>query len=325
MMQDGAIDELMSVIFLTTMPDVSITSINVLNADCLAYPTAQVTNKILSMLGRTGDIVNMSDVRGWNPFPWTYRQYAMMVNLLPMINQYGKVSAPGPAASKTRLKDQLTAMQAGDSSSTITVLCLSPLTEFAELLIEYPPFKDLFSSIVWMGGAYRESGQTGPIGNIDTGIAPGANPNAEWNAYWDPDAVQTILESGIEFNIFPLNVTNNVLLTPHIIQQYFLSGSNSYAMLDLAAQMYSMVAFQNGFSFWDTATTAYIGNPTLFTMTPMTISIDTGDDPTTQGTITQDPSGYPMNMATAINVQGFYDYFVQQLKTITIACWPPSS
>ena len=326
LMQDGAIDELMSVIFLTTMPNVSLFNIDILNADCLAYPTMETTVKILNMLGVTNTMVATSDARGWNAFPWTYRQYAMMVNLLPMINQYGNAAAASRPESTKSFSEHLVAAKAGDNPPPSTILCLCPLTDIAAFINAVPDYKDYIDSIVWMGGVWGEAGQAPPIGNIDTGLAPGANPNAEWNAYWDYDAVQTVLGSGIEFNIFPLNVTNNVLLTSQIIEDYFLSGSNSYPMLDLAAQMYSMVAFQTGFSFWDTATTAFIGNPGLFTMTPMNITIDTGPDPTTQGTITAvQTGGYPVNMATTIDVQGFYDYFVGQLKTITIACWPPGS
>ena len=250
----------------------------------------------------------------------------MMVNLLPMINQYGNAAATSRPKSTMSLREHLVAAKAGDNPPPSTILCLCPLTDIAAFISAWPDYQDYIDSIIWMGGVWGEEGQAPPIGNIDTGLAPGANPNAEWNAYWDFDAVQTVLSSGIEFNIFPLNVTNNVLLTSQIIEDRFLSESNSYPMLDLAAQMYSMVAFQTGFSFWDTVTTAYIGKPGLFTMTPMNITIDTGPDPTTQGTITAvQTGGYPVNMATTIDVTGFYEYFVAQLKTISIACWPPGS
>lgn len=175
-----------------------------------------------------------------------------------------------------------------------------------------------------MGGAYTPANQSGPpVGNIDTGLAPGANQSAEWNAYWDPFAVKTVLESGVPLNIFPLNVTNSVVLTPEIISTKLLPESDRYAMLDLAAQMYSLVAFQTGFSFWDSVTTAFIDRPELFTMTPMTIDIDTSGNPARQGTMTIDPDGHPVQMATGIDVEGFYIYLVEQLKKIEVACWPP--
>ncbi len=326
--QDGAIDELMSVILLNTMPDIDCSSIVIVNADCLAEPTYEATVKILEMLGKPSDGVWVSTARGWNPFPWPYRQYAMMVNLLPMINQYGAASKDDysevPTDSST-LYQRIQNIKQTDDDAQITLLCLCPLTPIADLVSLFPDIVSAIDSIVWMGGVYTPAGSTTPFpGNIDTGIAPGANPNAEWNAYWDPFAVQTILESGINLNVFPLNVTNNAFLTPEIIRNYFIAESNNYPMLDLAAQMYSMVAFQAGFSFWDTITTAYIGMPSLFEMTPMNISINTSSNPTKQGTISLNASGFPVNMATAItDVNQFYSYFVSQLKTISISCWPP--
>ena len=65
-------------------------------------------------------------------------------------------------------------------------------------------FANKISEIVWMGGVYKTD-QT-PFGNIDTGIAPGANPYAEWNVYWDPKATQEVLNSGIKIKMFPTGV-----------------------------------------------------------------------------------------------------------------------
>ena len=45
--QDGSIDELMSIIFLTTMPNVKLSLIDIVSGNCLGYPTYEVTCKIL--------------------------------------------------------------------------------------------------------------------------------------------------------------------------------------------------------------------------------------------------------------------------------------
>lgn len=315
LMQDGAVDELISVLLLSSMEDVSIRYIDVLNADCVGYPTYVVTRKLLRMIGAPDDDVFLSNARGWNPFPWTYRQYSMMTNLLPMVNQYrSDISIPDPPPA-SGMMDILQRLQS--EGTGVTFVVLSPLTDMAEVVSTLDDPKSLIDSIVWMGGAYSNDPKKLPAGNIDTGIAPGANPNAEWNAYWDPQALQTVLESGVPLSMFPLNVTNSVLLTPEIIRDRFLKDSRDYALLDLAAQMYSTVAFEAGFSFWDTVTTAYVDQPGLFEMTPMTISVDTGVDPTKQGTITPDAGGYPVEMATSVDVPGFYDYLVRQLKTLS--------
>ena len=95
LIQDGAVDELMSVAMLTAMPvsDVTYAGCIVVNGDCLMAPTIQATFKILNYMatlnpGLPTDTMVFADVesRAVNAFPWTYRQYSMMVNLLPALN-----------------------------------------------------------------------------------------------------------------------------------------------------------------------------------------------------------------------------------------------
>lgn len=322
LIQDGAIDELVSVLLLAAMPQVNLKAVEILNADCLALPTYQATTRLLKMIGR--DLpVTISPARGWNPFPWEYRQYAMMVNLLPMVNQYAADVPVPPPARMVPLAETLAAVRAADPDTPVTILCLGPLTSVAEAIRTLgPAVAAMVDEVVWMGGVYTPPGQSGlPVGNIDTGIAPGANPNAEWNAYWDPEAVRTVLDSGLPLTMFPLNVTNSVILTPDIIRRYFLAGAGQWPILDLMAQMYAMVAFQAGFSFWDTATTAYLGDPDLYGFATYPLVVDTSMDPATQGTLAIDPAGAPVKMATSIRTDGadgFYDYLVASLKTLPV-------
>ena len=94
---DGATDELMSILFAASMPNIDLKGIMVLNADCQGYPTAKVSSKLLDLISLKDIPVNVSGARGWNPFPWTYRQYSLMVNLFPIVNQYQEdVIVPEP-------------------------------------------------------------------------------------------------------------------------------------------------------------------------------------------------------------------------------------
>jgi purine nucleosidase len=319
---DGATDELMSILLAASMPNINVKGIVVVNADCLAYPTAIVSSKLLDLIGLAGVPVAVSGVKGWNAFPWTYRQYSMMVNLLPIVNQYKEdVVVPDPIMDSS-LAAMVDAIYHENSNTPITLLCLSPVTDIAEALSSDPNFQSKIAEIVWMGGVYIT--QDTPAGNIDTGIAPGANPNAEWNVYWDPKSAQDVLASGIPVTMFPLNVTNDVTLSTDIIRQYFLPKSGDFPSLSLATQMYALVAFENGFCFWDTAATAYLGNPELYSFERAIVTVNTSPDPELQGTLSVEfipPESMittSINVATKINVEGFYEYYVQQLETLTL-------
>lgn len=317
---DGATDELMSILFAASMPDINLKGIMVLNADCQGYPTAKVSSKLLDLIDHIDIPVAVSGARAWNAFPWTYRQYSLMVDLLPMVNQYKQnVQVPEPQMDFPLVK-MVDKVYRENNDTPVTLLCLSPVTDIADALKSDSAFKNKISEIIWMGGVYITKETT--AGNIDTGVAPGANPNAEWNVYWDPQATKEVLDSGIKIKMFPLNVTNSVTLSGDIIRQYFLPDSDQYPALSLAAQMYSLVAFQYGFSFWDTAATAYLGNPCLYTFKKATVEVDTSADPTKQGTLQvefitdEQPVETSVEIATSINVDQFYDYYVKQLKTL---------
>jgi len=318
-MHDGAIDELICIPFLQSMPNISLSGIWITPSDCLGFPTATVCSQMLQFINSSTTALFLSDSSSQRPFPWIYRQYALMVNLLPLLNVAGSSEIKAPHMISGRSNRNSFADKSifnvikkeNDKQGEATVfLVTSPLTDFVLLLEAIPELKSEIASIVWMGGSISAGG------NIDTGIAIGANPNAEWNAYWDPFAVDTVLRSGIEINIFPLDVTNKFILTPDVLRQYFIPGAVSSQMLDLAAQMYALVAFQNGFSFWDTAAAAFLGNPGLFTMTQENINIHIDEsDPNTFGCITVG-GGYPVNIASTNQVTQFYQYLTVQLAGI---------
>jgi purine nucleosidase len=312
-LQDGAVDELMSVVLAATIPGITIAGIGVVNADCLATPTMQVTCKILDLLGLQNIPVTKSVARGVNPFPWSYRQYSMMANLLPMLNTgYPKQPVLINETTEDMLIRLITKnMQQGNPK--MKVLVLSPLTPLVTAWQKEPAIKDGIAEIIWMGGALKPKGDNCgmPYGNVDTGIAPGANSNAEWNAYWDPYAVKNVLASKVPLTMFPLNATNLVMLTPEKVLQ-FAPNSNKYPLYALAGQMYCTVAFEGGYAFWDTVTTAYLGKPDLFTIKKMKLAnITEGDN---QGNITEDAKGKDVNVVTEVKVNGFYEYIFKQWK-----------
>lgn len=81
-------------------------------------------------------------------------------------------------------------------------------TDFAAAIETDLAILSSIGEVVWMGGTVNAGG------NIDTGIAPGANPDAEWNAYWNPQSVLTVPQSGVKVSMFPLDITNSTLLAP---------------------------------------------------------------------------------------------------------------
>ena len=326
LMHDGAVDELVCIPFLASMaPAVQLTSVWITPADCLGYPTANACGRMQQLIGQPDLPLFLSDSSSERPFPWEYRQYAMMVNLLPILNPQPPVTIPPPrtvsfgsagiSASMTAFYDGVkAATDATGERAIFLVTC--PMTDLAALLERNPALLDLIEEVVWMGGTINAGG------NIDTGIAVGANPNAEWNAYWDPASVEAVLQSGVPFTMFPLDITNQTLLAPATLQQYFLPQAPANTMMNLTSQMYALVAFQGGYSFWDTLTAAYIGRPDMFALQPQNITIDTDPTSNTFGQFTTG-SGSPVQLCTTFAAGAgpntFYEYLTQQLMSLSVS------
>jgi purine nucleosidase len=308
MLQDGAVDELMSVVLATRMTGIDLVGIGVANADCLGEPTARATQKILSLLGEQIP-VGVSSARAVNAFPWEYRQYSLMVDLLPILNRTSPPPQPVGDAEQMLIDAAKACIGQG---TKLMVLVLCPLTPLVRALRRDPSIKQGIGAVIWMGGALEPTpNECGPYGNVDTGLAPGANPNAEWNAFWDPSAVAETFASGLPIWMFPLNVTNQVFLDRAFILGLG-AGSGANPIYDLAGQMYAMVAFQAGYSFWDTVTTAYLGQPGLFAVTKLNLSVHTQGEQ--QGTIFVDANGTAVTVATKVDADGFRSYLMQAWK-----------
>ena len=114
--------------------------------------------------------------------------------------------------------------------------------------------------------------------------------------------------SGIPITMFPLNLTNQVTMNSDFIYGLAPEGSAS-PIYDLAGQLYSMVAFQAGYSFWDTVATAFLDAPTLFSGTQEMALTITTDGPG-QGSITEASGGAAVSVPTQVDVDGFYRYLM---------------
>ncbi|NOQ71770.1 MAG: hypothetical protein GQ574_07210 [Crocinitomix sp.] len=306
-LQDGAVDELISVALVATMQNINLLGIVVVNADCRAAPTVDVTQKVLNLMQQPNIPITTSTARAINAFPWTYRQYSMMANMLPMLNITPNTVPPSTVSGEQMIVD-LIQNNMDQGGENVKILVLSPMTPLTTALSMNANIRNGIAEILWMGGALPPA-----TGNVDPGLSPGANPNAEWNAYWDPFAVQEILASGIPLTMFPLNATNEVMLSPQIVLD-FAPDSEQYPLYALAGQMYSMVAFEDGYAFWDTVTTAYLDQPSLYTIEQQfLLNVTEGSD---EGNIVQSSEGYAVNVVTDIDVDGFYAYLFEQLTWV---------
>src|SRR5258708_4201308 len=130
LIHDGAIDEYMATMLLFTMRDVQLQGIVVVPGNCLPEIGMQTAWKIQAYLKQTTLPLYLSEARGFNPFPWEYRQECIKQANVPALQSFGPNPAwpPYPEAAPW-LRQFFRSVK-----EKVTILCLCSLTPLSDLL-----------------------------------------------------------------------------------------------------------------------------------------------------------------------------------------------
>lgn len=251
---DAAIDEYMATVLLTTMPDIRVEGIVIVNADCIYGPAMDAAWRILQFIGRTDIPLTLSNARGLNPFPWDYRADCIKQGQIAALDPYG----PHPDWPAYPDGDAWLEQHLDAATEPVTLLCLCPATPISQLLQRRPDLMDKVAQIIWMAGAIDVQG------NLDPSTLPVANLYAEWNVFWDPEAANWLLtQTTIPIVIFPLDVTNQAKLSEDFLVDLMVQGK-TYRYADLASQSYALVSQEPFYEMWDVVTTCFLTHPEFF-------------------------------------------------------------
>lgn len=296
---DGGVDDYLSTILLMTMEHVRVLGIAVTPADCYIEPAVSATRKILDLMNVQGVSVAQSNVRGINPFPRIFRRDSFTIDHLPILNQRDEIRTP--LASENAPEFIVKALRA--ETEPVTILETGPLTTVAAALDLAPDLEARIKEIIWMGGALNVKG------NIDPIMEGGQDLTAEWNVYWDPFGAARVWDTKIPIIICPLDLTNNVPVTPAFLKQ--LGKQYQYPLSDFTGQCYALVVHQDYF-FWDVLTTAYLGHPEFFTLKEYETEIITKGR--SQGRTLVKPGGRKIQALDTVDLDKFYAYVLDALK-----------
>ncbi|GGJ13232.1 hypothetical protein GCM10010885_23160 [Alicyclobacillus cellulosilyticus] len=195
------------------------------------------------------------------------------------------------------------------SDGKVTVVFTGPLTDLAAALTIDPDLAECIEELVWMGGCLDGDG------NVHE---PGFDGTAEWNAFWDPDAVSRVWQSDIPIVMFPLEATRNVPVTRSILRSWAQLRSCSREM-EFVGQCYAICAPFCEFGpdtvyyFWDVLTVAYVGRPSLVELTPVQCIVHT--DGPSEGRIAESTYGKMVQVAKAVRADKFYQYITGVLTS----------
>lgn len=179
---DGGVDDLISLFLLLQMENINLIGVSAIGADSYVEPATSASQKIINRFSTTQIDVAASKERGKNPFPKDWRMHAFFMDALPILNE--------PTASQSTILDtdayQDIIDKVSQSSEPVTLLFTGPLTDLAKALAVNPTIEHNIARLVWMGGTFLSKG------NVEE---PEHDGSAEWNAFWDPEAVAAVFNT----------------------------------------------------------------------------------------------------------------------------------
>ena len=292
---DGGVDDYLATMLLMTMEHIHPLGVVVTPADCYSQPAVSATRKILDLMGCDVPVAE-STVRGINPFPRLYRRDSFVVDHLPILNQS---EIRTQLASETGQEFMVRVLR--EASERVTLMVTGPLTTVAAALDQAPDIESKIKEIVWMGGALNVPG------NVEKSIEAGQDGSAEWNAYWDPVAIQRVWQTQLTIIICPLDLTNNVPVTSDLVIQ--LGRQRHHPLSDLAGQCYALVIPQD-YYFWDVLATTYLAHPEFYELREWETAIMTTGP--SQGRTKVEPGGRKILAMDKVDKSSFYAYILQQ-------------
>lgn len=304
---DAAIDDFIATMLLVAMPHIDLKGIVIADADCIPQPGIDAANRLQQFIGRPDIPLALSESRGWNPFPWPYREDCVKFGELPILKPYHS-TVPTPPPSGDKLVAQLLE-QALATGHKLTVLLTTGFTPLTDVIRARPQLVAGIERVVWMGGAIHVDGNLDP-----TTISPVvANKHAEWNVFWDPFAAQDGLDMIKEIHDFPLDITNHTPLSKPFMARLQAQGKQ-FSFSQLAFDAYSIVLPELFYDMWDVCATVFLARPDLYAP-PQQMQLGVVQWGFEQGWLHQ-TKGAKNTQHVYLdfkNLDGFYDYVATQL------------
>ena len=253
---DGGVDDLVSLFLLLQMEEIELIGVSVIGADSYIEPAVSASEKIIQRLGHQPIEVAASKARGKNPFPKEWRMHAFFVDALPVLNEHYETNDKDITTHVEAYQDIIDKVT--QSEEPVTLLFTGPLTDLAQALTADPTITSQIERLVWMGGTFLDKG------NVEE---PEHDGTAEWNAFWDPEAVATVFNSDIEIDMVALESTNQVPLTWEVRQMW--ARERQYIGVEFLGVSYAamppLTHFQTNSTYflWDVLTTAYTDEASL--------------------------------------------------------------
>lgn len=305
---DGGVDDLVSLFLLLQMKDLRLIGVSAIGADSYLEPAVSASRKIINRFSNRALDVAPSYERGKNPFPKEWRMHAFFVDALPILNE-SRIEQRSGESELEAYQDIIE--KVNESPEPVTLLFTGPLTDLAKALHTEPHLSHNIERLVWMGGTFLTKG------NVEE---PEHDGTAEWNAFWDPEAVQTVFASDIPIDMVALESTNQVPLTVDV-RQYW-ADRRHHVGVDFLGVCYAAVPplthfiTNSTYFLWDVLTTAFVGKPDLVKSEAVQVEV-IPHGPSQGRTVKVVEGGRTVNIVNDVDRHSFFEYMTHLAESVT--------
>jgi len=173
------------------------------------------------------------------------------------------VYPPSPAAPVEETAEQVILREARAADGDITLVAVGPLTNLARCVQTDPDAMRGVREIVIMGGVFDRPGNVSLC--------------AEFNIYADPHAAAVVFQCGAPITLFPLNVTEQVVLSREMVGRH-ASGALGRFVRDITGhtmEFAERIEDRRGMYVHDALTIAYLVDDSLFGFRDARVNIET--------------------------------------------------
>ncbi len=300
---DGNVDDFVSLLLLLQAPNIHLIGVGVTDGDGYLTPSVSATQKIIAHFNQWHHPLEVaaSSSRAEHPFPDAWRLGAFSFDQLPILNE---THPKFPSLSKLPAHlDMIEKIKQADGP--VTVIMTGPITDLARALKKAPEIAQKIDEVDWMGGSLDGHGNV---------AIPGFDGTQEWNAFWDPKAVDQVWKSQLKIKMVGLESTEEIPLNDQLRQHF--ADLRRYPAFDLIGQGYALIVSeqsQDQYYLWDVLTTLSGLNSDLVTTRLAKSTVITSG--TASGRLVESAKGRTIHLVTKADQEAFWSDFDHLAKS----------
>ncbi|MDA0749032.1 MAG: nucleoside hydrolase [bacterium] len=308
---DPGVDDALALMLALRCPELEVLGVCTVNGNVPLDVGTRNALRVLGLLGRT-------DVPVYSGADRPLRREPVYATEVHGLEGLGETELPDPGVASVGDGVAFLVETLCARPGEVTVVAVGPLTNLALAEQRLPGVLKQARSVVVMGGALDEPGNSAPT--------------AEFNFFADPDAARMVVRSGARLTLVTLDATHQVALDVDVLQERVLSCGTSVSHF-LAGAVRPAMAYgkrltgYEGFYLHDPMAVGFVVNPGLFRVEDVFLDVE-AKGVLTAGQVVMDRrpyledarrKGYRVACVLGVDVDGFLDMFLQRVLQAGIA------